>query len=341
MSENATTPLSVLFDLVKQQADFSNKDLALIILSGRPLADGRSPRSRVDDRTWMSRYIVHAPTAMLSERYFCNCAVAAMRLVSRLKSAQYCGLSDERVLEIACGEPGRAMDEAFKAMGQNAAPYRNMLERIRTAPALSLAERAETAFVLLVSAGCTGSVRRCVTETQRFIDDMYNGSARTPEPVAESAAIVESGAPRELLPDRWLGLVRVQDGLVIGDAQWVPPTLQGSVVGSLAVEDGAAAQVGPDVSGEHLRIWRDDAGWFVRGLGSRNGTVLVSGLTGERTVVEPTHEERRQMRRAEKDASDAEKATLEVELPMFQVFPGDQLELAKSTTFLLVEGIPG
>lgn len=331
MSEESTTPLSVLFDLVRRQADVSNKELASIILSGKPLADGRSPRSRIGDRTWMSRYIVHAPVSMLSEQYFGNYAVSAMRLVSRMKSRQYAGLDDRCILELACGDEGRAMDDALRATGQDVAPYRNMMERIRDAASLSMGERAEAAFVLLVSAACSGSVRRCVTETQRFIDDMYSGSVRTPEPAAGCDLLARGS--NELLPERWLGLVRVVDGMVVGDAQWVPPTAEGAVVGSLALDEGAAAQVGPDVSGEHLRLWREDVGWFVQGLGSRNGTVLVSGLTGERTVVEPTHEERRQMRRAEKAAPG-------VEPPMFRVFPGDQLELAKSTTFLLVEGIP-
>lgn len=339
MSEESTTPLSVLFDLVRRQADVSNKELASIILSGKPLADGRSPRSRIGDRTWMSRYIVHAPVSMLSEQYFGNYAVSAMRLVSRMKSRQYAGLDDRCILELACGDEGRAMDDALRATGQDVAPYRNMMERIRDAASLSMGERAEAAFVLLVSAACSGSVRRCVTETQRFIDDMYSGSVRTPEPAAGCDLLARGS--NELLPERWLGLVRVVDGMVVGDAQWVPPTAEGAVVGSLALDEGAAAQVGPDVSGEHLRLWREDVGWFVQGLGSRNGTVLVSGLTGERTVVEPTHEERRQMRRAEKDASGAEKIEPEAEPAMLRVFPGDQLELAKSTTFLLVEGIPG
>ena len=54
------TPTSVLFDLAKRHCGVSHKELAGLLLSGRPLSDGRSPQSRLDDRTWVSRFISSA-----------------------------------------------------------------------------------------------------------------------------------------------------------------------------------------------------------------------------------------------------------------------------------------
>ena len=100
---------------------------------------------------------------------------------------------------------------------------------------------------------------------------------------------------------------------------------EGTQIGALALGEGAVSKVGPDVSGLHARLWCDDAGrWWVEGLGSRNGTVLVSGLTGEETTVEPPAAERREWQAA----------------PV-EVAPGDQLRLGESTTFVLIEGLPG
>ena len=64
--------------------------------------------------------------------------------------------------------------------------------------------------------------------------------------------------------------------------------------------------------------------WWVEGCDSRHGTVLVNGLTGEETVVEPP--------RGQRDGWQASPVP---------VAPGDQLRLAASTTFLLIEGYPG
>ena len=48
------TPCSALFETMKRYGGISHKDLARLVLSGRPLADGKSPLSRCDDRTWVS-----------------------------------------------------------------------------------------------------------------------------------------------------------------------------------------------------------------------------------------------------------------------------------------------
>ena len=75
---NNPTPCGALFDVMKKHASISYKELAGLILSNRPLSDGRSPISRVGDRTWISRFIVHAPAGSLQERYFCDYGVAAL-----------------------------------------------------------------------------------------------------------------------------------------------------------------------------------------------------------------------------------------------------------------------
>ena len=80
------TPTSVLFDLAKRHCGVSHKELAGLLLSGRPLSDGRSPQSRLGDRTWVSRFIVHAPAGTLSDSYFCDYAVGALRFAARMKS---------------------------------------------------------------------------------------------------------------------------------------------------------------------------------------------------------------------------------------------------------------
>lgn len=324
MTPTEITPVSVLFDLAKRQCGVSHKELATMLLSGRPLSDGRSPQSRVGDRTWVSRFIVHAPPATLTDRYFCDYAVGALRLLARVKSRSKRALSGEAILGIVCGEPGRAMDDALRVCGQNPTVYRNILERIACEGALTADERAEVALVLLVTAACTADVRRAVAETRDFADAMHGGGLVTPPPtLAAPGAVSPAAGGGE--PLRWLGLLRIADGVVVGAPQWVEPTVTGAEVGTLALTEGAANEVGPDVSGRHARIWRDvDGAWFVEGCDARHGTVLVSGLTGDETVVEPPRGQRDGWQPA----------------PV-PVAPGDQLRLAASTTFLLIEGYPG
>ena len=149
------TPTSVLFDLAKRHCGVSHKELAGLLLSGRPLSDGRSPQSRLGDRTWVSRFIVHAPAGTLSDSYFCDYAVGALRFAARMKSRSKRALTGNAILEIVCGEAGRAMDDALKACGQSPTLYRNMMERIACEGSLTADERAEVALVLLVKTKLT------------------------------------------------------------------------------------------------------------------------------------------------------------------------------------------
>lgn len=323
MSPTASTPVAVLFDIMKRHGGVSNRDLATMILSGRPLADGHSPQSRVEDRTWLSRFVVHAPVSALGDHLFCDYTAGALRLASRLSSSRRSSRGRSDVLAAVFGQEGRAMDRALEAAGQDATVYRNLLERIRREEALSETERAEAALVLLVTAACTADVARAAVEAQNFAYSMFGSGLTTPPPARDDAPGREGGGADDV-PAPWLGLLRLEGGLVVGEPQWVAPTAEGTEIGALALTEGAVNAVGHDVSGRHARIWCDEEGrWWVEGLGSRNGTVLVSGLTGEETPIEPPASERRDFQPAP--------------VPLA---PGDQLRLGQSTTFVLIEGLP-
>lgn len=324
MTSSQTTPAAVLFDLVKRRGGVSNRELATMLLSGRPLADGHSPQSRVEDRTWLSRFVVHAPASSLGDHLFCDYTAGALRLASRLSSGKKAPHGRSDVIAAVFGDEGRAMDRALQAAGQDAAVYRNLMERIRQEKTLSETERMEAALVLMVTAACTADVARAAAEVQGFVYSMFGSGLMTPTPAPADALAPQGAEAPDALTAPWLGLLRIEDGLVVGEPQWVAPTEGGTEVGALALADGAVNEVGLDVSGLHARLWRDDEGrWWVEGLGSKNGTVLVSGLTGEEVVVEPPVS-------ARKDWTNRP-----VELS-----PGDQLRFGQSTTFALIEGLP-
>ena len=71
-SQAELTPCGAMFDIFKRTAHLSHIELCGLVLSSRPLADGRSPQSRATDRSWVSRFIVRAPVGTLQERYFAD-----------------------------------------------------------------------------------------------------------------------------------------------------------------------------------------------------------------------------------------------------------------------------
>lgn len=319
------TPASVLFDLMKRHYGISHKELASIILSGRPLSDGRSPASRVSDRTWVSRFVVHARPEELRPELFGDFSVGALRIIARMKSQRKGAFSGDQILAFVCGKGARAMEEALSECGQPIGPYRALLDRVSSDGSLTVDERAEAAMMLMVSAACTADVARAVDETRAFAYSVHGNSLATPSSEALAARDASStgggagcervGAGEEEAVVTWLGLLRLEAGLVVGGTHWVAPSEEGMVVGSLAAGEGDLCARAADVSGRHARIWRDESGiWKAEDLGSRNGTMLTCGLTGERVEV---------------------RAGFPVE-----VHPGDQLHVGAVATFVLVEGLP-
>lgn len=319
-----STPCSTLFALMKRKGGISYKDLASMVLSSKPLSDGRSPASRVDDRTWVSRFVVHAPVGSLQDRYFCDFTTSALRVVARLKSRKGRVLSSQDVLDLVCGPDGAAMVDALAAQHQDTALYRNVLQRISRESGFTADERAEIAMVLLVTAGCTADVRRAVATAMEFAKTMHGAAMATPLVTPGSAAAQQVAPALEGMPETTLGLFRVVDGYVSGAPHWLSLAPEGVELGALALGEGAVNDVGPDASARHARVWRAEGGeWYVEGLGSLNGVVVVSGADHEPVVVEPP--------RAERPAGFASQPV--------PLKPGDELLLGADTRFLVLEGV--
>lgn len=78
-----------------------------------------------------------------------------------------------------------------------------------------------------------------------------------------------------------------------------------------------------DVSRHHACIWHDGASeWYVKGAGSKNGTVLVSGADRSEIVVEPPADER--------GGWTGESVAIR---------PGDELVFGKSTHYVVIAGV--
>lgn len=377
MTEAHLTPCGALFAVMKKHGGMSYKELASLVLSGKPLTDGRSPASRVSDRTWVSRFIVHAPVGSLQDRYFSDFGVSSLRIVSRLKAREKRALSSEQILGFIVGDGGTMMKQALSAAHQDVALYDNVLARLIGGAGYTNDERVEIAMTLFVAAGCTADVRKAARFAVSYAKSVHGDNLATTPAASLGDADVAPDRERMEHARFALGLVRVVDGYVKGDARWVSPDSSGIEIGALALGEGDIADVGPRVSGRHAHVWCDEGGrWFVEDLGSRNGTVVVSGVDRGKIVVAPPKDEKAELAaeaevEAEldvvaegepepKDAAGVEREAIEVESgeaiepvepvehvdaeltvsEAVEIHPGDELILAGDTVFALVAGLP-
>ncbi len=318
MAGESETPGMVLFSTLKKQGAMSYKMTASLVLSGRPLPDGRSPLSRIDDRTWLSRYVVNAPAGTAQPHFFNDFSLSALRIVARLKSPRGKGMTAEEVLTLVTQTAAPAMEQALVAARQDVGPYRNQMSRLLSATDLTVDEQAEAAMVLFLTAGCTADVRRAVEETSSFMRNVHGGGLATPA----FALAPQKEVPRRGEASTSLGLLRLVNGYVSGAPQWIAPET-GAEIGAFVYGDGAITDVGEDVSGQHARVWCEAGAWFVEGLDSTHGTLVISAADGVQKVVEPPRS-----------------ARADFQAQPVEIFPGDQLLLGQSTVFLVLENGP-
>lgn len=312
MLSSELTPCGAMFEMFKRYGGMSHKELASLVLSERPLSDGRSPLSRASDRTWLSRLVVNAPVGSLQPRYFRDFGMAAQRVMDRLRSNSRGEISSTRIIDMICGDAGKTMEYALASCHQDVTMYRNALERFSKDEGHTAGERAETIMVLYVAAACTANVPTAVAYANSYVHSVLGGRMRMP-------ATVESSVPFKLadpvVPVTALGLMRVANGYISGAPYWVEPDGDGAVIGSMAMGAHDITDVESDVSAEHARVWCEGGAWHVCDLESRNGTRLLCGATGEEVALEPGR-------------------------PV-QVNPGDELHLGAATAFMVVIGTVG
>lgn len=159
-----------------------------------------------------------------------------------------------------------------------------------------------------------GSARKAAAFALEYAQTSHGGRLAATPAIMMRDDDAEDAREIEPLPLS-LGLLRVVDGYVKGSPHWVDPGSKEIEIGALALGDGDIADVGAGASAHHARLVREGAAWFVRDLGSTNGTEIVSGATGERMVVHEGSTSR--------------------------LSAGDRLVLGDDTVFIVIEGVPG
>lgn len=274
------TPSSVLYADLRIFGGITNKNAARILLSPRVAAGGKSPRDRIESRTYLSRQVVHVSPADVNPTIYADFYTSTQTLSSRI--ASHIGGSDpaSKMTRHYAGEAADEMCQALRAHALDEQVYRNECARLSRVRLRSERDRPLLLLMLFCITGCLADAGRATTLVEDF--------ARTKLAMDLATVMAESNMASVRKQDDGpvaLGLLR----LVGNMAQ--PPILplnpDGTTVGALATGPGSITNVGPDVSRTHARIWNDGERWLVQGLQSTNGTTLTLASTNEVICVEP------------------------------------------------------
>lgn len=298
------TPLEVMFSLFKTSFTLSHRALAELLLSDLPLTNGQPTAQMAQDTSWLSRTIVHSQPGSLEDRYFADWSCASNQILHKLQEKGYSNIDIYTMIAAATD----AMAQALSACGRNGLLYRNAASRLVGCQS-DKDNRALISIALVVSTACWCEPARAIAYIRDRFEFAENARSFTPSSISFCPCDL-----KQTDTEHAIGLIRIDSELVIGGPYVIEPSAMGSIIGALALEDGAVTDVGLDVSARHLRIFAENNAWYAQDLGSTNGTYLV-------------------------EASNGKKLDISSGVPA-QLHPGDTLCLGLSTTFAVVATTP-
>lgn len=308
------TPREVMFQVLRDRWSISNRDLALAILREESVTQGKSPQELIQVRSSLSRYVVHVQPGDYTYGWlapFETSVPKVMGLIKRSNNAH----ENVDIIGFLAGPACKMMCDSLEERGLDDSLYANVASRFTDEGNGNPADLAELQVALFVVCGCLGDPVKATEYTVEAARRLASAAA-----LRTSLATDAVGDDADDDLDFDLGMYRCEGDMIVSQVYRASSDAQGTEIGSMSMTAHSINDVGMGVSRRHARVWRDEQGaWWVEGLGSTNGTVLVSGEDRSRTVVEPPKKERAGF-----------------ESKPVNVLPGDKLILAGTTEFVLV-----
>lgn len=311
------TPSCALFGGLKGLGRITNAQAAHILLKQDMTYGGKPISERLAVPSFLSREIVHARPDTLPEAIFAPFDQSARQVLDIALANR--GSDTKTLAKLTKTYLERyvpLMQEALEGIGADSMLFKNGVERVGCARCDSPKDRLYVHLVLYIATGCLGDPARAVEYTESFVSDQMLSTLST---VENSVGTFFSSQSRPS-GDVHLGLLRVIGSSARPPLRPLADSVSGTVIGSLASDATAITDVDSDVSREHLRIWKSDGRWYAQGLGSTNGSSLISGADRSEHIIELPRARR---------TSAAPPAPVEIR-------NGDTLCLGATTRFLVI-----
>lgn len=312
----AETPSSFMFADLRTFGGITNKEAARELLTSETSYGGAAPRDRINERTFLSRQIVHATPAQVHPEFFTNFSQSAQAVTGKIVSNLATASAHEEVAAHYGGVAAEGMASLLTQYSLDGNLYRNAVRRVNVAPLSAQTDKAVLLVMLFLVSGCLANPDAAVKETRKFMEEKLAFTFTTPQPEITTQAPTLAHPAK---PER-LGLIRIDNGIARSSVYPLSATEAGTTIGLLATGKNGINDVGIDVSRKHLKVFKHGNAWFAQGLGSANGTSLISGADKSIHEIEP--------KRSAKPANPA---------PPVRIHHGDTLCLGATTRFLVLQ----
>lgn len=284
------TPSSYMFSDLRKFGRLTNREAAQELLSATVTYGGKAPRMRINDRTFLSRQIVHALPGQTHRELFADFFQSSQTLTARIiANRPNPAVARKEVRDHYSGDAALGMQQVLRDFDLDDTLYANAISRIAAAKFRSESDRTVLYVMLFLSTGCLADPQSAVSIVERFVEYKLAMDIGTVE--MDVGAEYEDRADSKC-DDVVLGLLRISGDTARPPIHPLSTTDAGTLIGSLADGESVINDVDVDVSRRHLRIWRDGSSWYAQGLGSTNGTTLIPGDGSDPVVIEPPRAKR-------------------------------------------------
>ena len=308
------TPSSYMYADLRSFGGISNKAAAIDLLTEQTLYGNAVLRDRINERTFLSRQIVHATPDRVHPEFFSDFHKSAQTITSKIVSNLERPTAYDEVIHHYGEVASRGMAALLKKYSLDGNLYANAVHRINVSPMTETHDKAVLLVMMFVVTGCLANPELAIETTRSFMKKNMPFTFSTLRPTMTDPDTLSEQPDKQTK----LGLIRLSGDTVCSSIYPLSTGKEGSVIGLMATGKQNINDVDIDVSRKHLRIFREGNAWYAQGLGSTNGTMLISGADKSIRVVEPPKSANKKF-------------------PPMEISNGDTLCLGKTTQFLVLK----
>ena len=224
----------------------TNKDAASELLTDRTVCGNGAPRDRINERTFLSRQIVHATPSQVHPEFFGDFHQSAQTITSKIVSNLANPCAYHEVIEHYGGVA--ALLRHYSLDGNL---YANAIRRINASPMSETSDKAVLLVMMFLTTGCLADPAIAARTTHSFMEKKLSFTFSTLRPTLARPKHTTKSAGRPIK----LGLIRIDNEVACSPIYPLSTSEKGTTIGLLATGSNSINDVDIDVSRKHLRIF--------------------------------------------------------------------------------------
>ena len=148
------TPSSYMYSDLRSFGGITNKEAASELLTEQTLCGNDAPRDRINERTFLSRQIVHATPSQVHPEFFGDFHQSAQTITSRIVSNLAKPCAYHEVIEHYGGAAARDMGALLRHYSLDGNLYANAIRRINASPMPEISDKAVLLVMMFLITGC-------------------------------------------------------------------------------------------------------------------------------------------------------------------------------------------